>query len=1230
MNYRLLRISLLSMLVMLCGGGIFAAFRAAGDPITIFTWQAGTATGGTIAASGANDSNEDITNTYIRLKGKNDYTTNVVTITLNTALKAGDKIHVTAYRNKDATGKTSGFKAKFDKGGEVASSTGTEFNNINEAVKESEEYGEANTCIFDVPAAAAGSTTITITRSHTSTNLWVSKIQITSTEAEEGGGESSINYPLTGTWDYSDEGVMTATMALSGTSDAGNVDAIENNGLKMAVLANGAAFRNNGNNIQIRNGAEFRIPVKNVGDLVTIKGYPGYSYYKINGGEEITNTNSNPQTEYKAKASDAERGYVSVVSTNDNNYYYSLSVTQYAPKEGPELTEKSIYKTDFSEWESVTSAKEESTVNKTTKFSKETLTFTFYNMGVNTGDYDESKFPSNDGHRLYCGKNATGYVTTSALANISKIRFVHAATGSNRGFKVEAKGEGDTDWVVISNSAATPTDWCEVTKTVNKKNCQLRFTNLAEAQYAYLFELEIFSEIDLSNEPLLDSFKANGKTYVADDIFEMTTTGNYEATIELFKADNMISESNPISEVVAANGEVGTVTYEGTADQCTVTIPVTKGENSVNYIANFIRKPMLTLTYVGIDGQEIGTQQIEKDAPIGEFEYDINNIAATKDGYKARGWFKQNSVGEKYTTESIITENSKLYAVQTEIEVSSNSRKYEFALTDKNFYAEDHEAFSPQDGAKCKFHDNTHGWSAYNGDKIDLLVGPKATISITTCQYGNATNILVKKGEETLVTLDGKNADTDGTVVSYDYEGEATTLTLEMVATGEMYIHNVKIVNTAETSYDKDGDWLIVKAGDAHSLIDAIEAAHGTTDQPQYIFIPNGIYDLDTKALTTLGGSYVSLIGESMEGVIIKNRPVKEGIAITATLLNTGSNNYMQDLTLDCLAPYGTGDDTKSAERGVALQDKGSNTICKNVYLKGLQDTYYSNNSNGTYYFEDGKIEGTVDYVCGNGDVYFNKVLFYNATRSNGSGGDCIAAPNTLKSFGYIFSDCTIDGTEVNANNYRLARPWAASTIVKMINTKMIIKPVAEGWDEWSPAHAVTRFAEYNSVDAEGTAIDLSSRKTTIGGSENNPVLTADEAAACAVDQIFAGDWKPQVLATQLEAPEATYANGNVTWTPANNGAIAYLIEKNGEFAGITTGSSFAISIDAEKDKLTIRAANPRGGFGKAKPVTGTTGINKLNADTNAKLTIYDLQGRRVEKATRGIYIVNGNTVVIK
>ena len=58
---------------------------------------------------------------------------------------------------------------------------------------------------------------------------------------------------VTGTWDYADATVMAETMALSGSTEEGEVNAIEKNGLKMKVLANGASFRNNnGNNIQVR------------------------------------------------------------------------------------------------------------------------------------------------------------------------------------------------------------------------------------------------------------------------------------------------------------------------------------------------------------------------------------------------------------------------------------------------------------------------------------------------------------------------------------------------------------------------------------------------------------------------------------------------------------------------------------------------------------------------------------------------------------------------------------------------------------------------------------------------------------------------------------------------------------------------------------------------------------------------------------------------------------------
>ena len=144
----------------------------------LYSWEGGdpsaTETGGTAVATdnqSVNYSNSDYKT--IRLNGKADYSSDYVTITLSTnTLQAGDIIRVTAYRT-NSEDKTSGFKAKFNVGeGTVASSSGTDFNNIYSG------DNTPNTLSFEIPASAAGSSTITMTRSHTGTNLFITKIQI--------------------------------------------------------------------------------------------------------------------------------------------------------------------------------------------------------------------------------------------------------------------------------------------------------------------------------------------------------------------------------------------------------------------------------------------------------------------------------------------------------------------------------------------------------------------------------------------------------------------------------------------------------------------------------------------------------------------------------------------------------------------------------------------------------------------------------------------------------------------------------------------------------------------------------------------------------------------------------------------------------------------------------------------------------------------------------------------
>lgn len=158
----------------------------------LYSWEGGSPakqTGGTIAATdGSNDTSEDDINmsnsTYkvVRLRGAVDFSSNKVTITLDNTLAAGDEVWVTGYRNKNANNKTSGVKMKFNVGDDTTgSSTGLEYVNIDTSGDSSEDSNRGTTpniCLFSVPASAVGSNTITMTRSHTGTNFFITKIQV--------------------------------------------------------------------------------------------------------------------------------------------------------------------------------------------------------------------------------------------------------------------------------------------------------------------------------------------------------------------------------------------------------------------------------------------------------------------------------------------------------------------------------------------------------------------------------------------------------------------------------------------------------------------------------------------------------------------------------------------------------------------------------------------------------------------------------------------------------------------------------------------------------------------------------------------------------------------------------------------------------------------------------------------------------------------------------------------
>lgn len=1106
-----------------------------------------------------------------------------------------------------------------------------------------------------------------------SSNYWNSLTIILPVVSGEDPDPFPLTEDVTATWDFSDSDVMAATMALSGTSTPGKVDDVAKDGIKMTVEANGATFRNNnGTNIQVRTGAVFKVPVQSTDDVVTVNGYPNYSFYAIGNNTTVLNDVNT----YKAKLADVEQGYVAITSMSDNNYYYSISVDLKAPKEPVTLDNEPV---------TATFPFHEGTEKQTAEFGDDAAYF--LSSKVTHGDAltitgkrtpndlespVETLFQPTERINEATEANAIkfiiipkpGFSFTPTSVSITATRFgtndglldfawinpdnttVTLATGQrpnrNDGSK---KHETDTD-------AKFTTFTYEISgATVAEGQCGLQVNLYGLANNKQIGFSDIIINGTLSGTekdmPILASFKLNGTEYAADDVFEIDGT-DYVGSIKLSKTEAMVSAENPLTEITAASGEVGTVTYEGSETACTVTIPVTAGEESINYILSVTQKPDYTLTYIGLDGTAIDTQTVEEDATIGEFAVDIATVEGAQEGYKARGWFKNNYVGEKFQTTDVITSDANLYAIETEIEGPSDSRKYTFNLADPFFYAEDHEAFTPTEGSKCKFHDTTHGWSFYNDDQVDLLVGPKATIYVTLCQYGSGTNILVLDAEgNTLGTLDGKSA-TDGELQTYAYEGAAGKVSLKFVASGEMYIHNVKIVNTTTTNYAQDGQWITVKAGDVSSFIDAIDAANGMSgDERVYIFLPNGTYNLGQTCLTQIGRNNISIIGQSTEGTIIENSPKAEGISVTATLLNTSNNLYMQDLTLkNNWDYYGIAGDG----RGVCLQDKGNNTVCKNVRMLSYQDTYYTNNAEGNFYWEDSEIHGTVDFICGEGTLFMEKSkLFVEKRNANGTGECTITAPSTKdgKQYGYVFNNCTIEN---EAESFNLGRAWnnkprAAYLNTTIINDKLIsTRWRVAGMNNNNPVE----FVEYKSVDESGSVISPESNVVTFtnaGGVTMETILTDAQAANFTLDKVFA-DWAPAELTVQMDAPDAEMTEGVITWTP-NDDAIAYALFKNDELLGITTETSFDTNTDSEAhsaprkaegdDVYTIRAANLRGGFGEAKTIEVATGIESVSTEKGkvVSTTYYNVAGARVSDSAKGVLLKvekleNGKTVTTK
>lgn len=377
------------------------------------------------------------------------------------------------------------------------------------------------------------------------------------------------------------------------------------------------------------------------------------------------------------------------------------------------------------------------------------------------------------------------------------------------------------------------------------------------------------------------------------------------------------------------------------------------------------------------------------------------------------------------------------------------------------------------------------------------------------------------------------------------------------------------------------------------TIADAFTAIPTNSASRFFVLVADGSYNLGGDGTNPQGNvlqlasgkNNLSLIAQSKDNVILRGNP---GWGIKNAVLSVEANDlYMENVTIEHI------DGITTAGQRPALNPAGDRNVYNGVRLRSKQDTQVTGGGRSFYY--KSTIEGDVDFICGGGRHWFEECKLVSV------GQGYLVAPNHLASepYGYVFNNNTITAS----TSYFLGRPWQNAPRAVYLNTTMINEPNAQGWASMGTLPAL--FAEYNSVNANGIAVNTSNRTKvfTVNGTPQtgayNPVLTSVEASAYTIENVLGGSehWNPLSIVEQIAAPSNFSNSANTLTWDDNQYAMCYVLIRDGKILATTTGTSYTdTTATAGSHQYTIHAANEFGGLSAKSTLTTTTlGLETAN-----------------------------------
>ncbi|OMP00610.1 Pectinesterase, catalytic [Corchorus olitorius] len=424
-------------------------------------------------------------------------------------------------------------------------------------------------------------------------------------------------------------------------------------------------------------------------------------------------------------------------------------------------------------------------------------------------------------------------------------------------------------------------------------------------------------------------------------------------------------------------------------------------------------------------------------------------------------------------------------------------------------------------GSKCRNEREKAAWS-------DCLALYEQTIDCLNKTLDSSSNKISKADVQTWLSTALTNLETCKTGL---IELGVSDHLLPMIMSNKVtkLISNALALNKArnyeEPSYNdgfptwlKDGDRkllqksssprpnIVVGPGGVWTINEAIAAASKHTGRGRYVIhVKAGTYN----EIVEIKLNNIMLVGDGIGKTIITgSRSVKGGQSSTSHTPTVAAVGY------GFIARGITFKNTAGAHMGqaVALLSSSEHSVFYRCSFEGHQDTLYT--QNGTQFYRECDIYGTVDFICGNAAVVLQLCNIY--VRRPNDKQHCIITANKREKLsdhsGIIIhnSRVTADrdwGNAQSSGSTYLGRPWGKYSRTVFMNTNLdsVINP--KGWLEWNAGKSnlgTLYYAEYSNT---GPGSSTSARVTWKG---YHRTLTAAEASKFTVANFLAGNsWLP-------------------------------------------------------------------------------------------------------------------------